>query len=187
MWFLATTLAVRLHGRPRAAWAAVAASAAALFGFFRDPERDPARGVVLAPADGRILSVTRASDGRTTISTFMRLFDVHVNRAPADGVVRELIRRPGGFRPAFDKDASSNERVAWRIESSLGEFELVQIAGAAARRIVTYRRVGERIVQGERIGMIRFGSRVDLVMPAAIEPSVRVGDRVRAGVTTLGL
>jgi phosphatidylserine decarboxylase len=164
----------------------LSAGAAAVVLPFRDPDRSLGVGAVLAPADGVVIAVSLRTDGKTAVSIFMRPHDVHVNRAPVDGVVRGLSHQPGGFRPAFSKDAERNERVVWQLDSDHGDLELVQIAGALARRIIPYRRVGERIVQGERIGMIRFGSRVDLVMPPAIEPTVRRGDRVRAGVSRLG-
>lgn len=154
--------------------------------FFRDPERRPGDALVLAPADGVIASVDRVANGRWAIATFMRPHDVHVNRAPCDGVVRALTHHAGGYRPAFSKASESNERMSWSIQTPHGELELSQIAGLAARRIVAYRRVGDRVAKGERIGMIRFGSRVSVVMPAGIDPSVTVGDRVRAGVTALG-
>lgn len=184
---LAAILLARPSGRSRGSALLAAASAGAVVAFFRDPERTPAEGALLAPADGVISAVERLPDGRTRVATFMRLYDVHVNRAPADGVVRELTHHAGGYRPAFRKDSATNERMVWQIDSPLGALELVQIAGIAARRIVPYRGVGERVLQGERIGMIRFGSRVDLVMPRGSEPQVRVGDRVLAGRTRLDL
>lgn len=184
---LAAILGARLNGRARGSALLVAAAAGAIVAFFRDPERAPAEGALLAPADGVISAVERLPDGRTRVATFMRLYDVHVNRAPAAGVVHELTHHPGGYRPAFRKDSASNERMVWLIQSALGELELVQIAGLAARRIVPYRSVGESVAQGERIGMIRFGSRVDVFMPAGTEPTIRVGDRVHAGRTRLDL
>jgi phosphatidylserine decarboxylase len=115
----------------------------------------------------------------------MRIRDVHVNRAPADGVVHELTHHPGSHRPAFRKDSERNERMRWRIETARGDIELVQIAGTVARRIVAYHEPGRRLARGERIGLIRFGSRVDVVLPAGLEPAVQPGQRLRAGISPL--
>jgi phosphatidylserine decarboxylase len=173
--------ALRGRGRSRAAALTAAGAGAALCAFFRDPARELGTGIVLASADGVVSAVEREHDGRVRIATFMGLRDVHVNRAPLDGVVRELRHRPGGHRPAFRKDADANERMEWTIDTELGELRLVQIAGLAARRIVPYRAPGERIERGQRIGMIRFGSRVDVTLPAGVSAAVKVGQRVRAG------
>jgi len=140
---------------------------------------------VLAPADGRVTAVERQADGRVRVSTYMSLLDVHVNRAPVAGTVRSVARRPGGHWPARDKESERNERVVWELDSPLGGVRLVQIAGAVARRIVPYVRPGESVAQGQRLGLIRFGSRVDLYLPAGIEVGVEVGQRVRAGATRL--
>jgi len=181
-------LAGGLAARGRLRWSTpllTAGFSAAATAFFRDPEREPVEGAVLAAADGVVKLVEQRPDGRVRIATYMSLLDVHVNRAPTDAVVRALEHRPGGYRPAFRKDSERNERLAWTLDTPLGELELVQIAGVLARRIVPYRRPGERVRRGERIGLIRFGSRVDLVLPAGIEPAVSVRDRVRAGRTRL--
>jgi phosphatidylserine decarboxylase len=177
----AAALAVGAHGRTRRVALVVCATGAAVCAFFRDPGREPVEGAVLAPADGVVSAVEREEDGRVRVSTFMRLQDVHVNRAPTDGVVRGLHHRPGGYRPAFRKDSDTNERMEWTIDTPLGELRLVQIAGVLARRIVPYRAPGERIERGQRIGMIRFGSRVDVTLPAGVAAGVRAGQRVRAG------
>jgi phosphatidylserine decarboxylase len=169
------------------AWVLACAAGSPLAAIMATRTRGLVRGAtVLAPADGVIASVDRTDNGCWAIATFMRPHDVHVNRAPCDGVVRALTHHAGSYRPAFSKASESNERMSWSIQSAHGELELSQIAGLAVRRIVAYRRVGDRVAKGERIGMIRFGSRVAVVMPAGIEPSVSVGDRVRAGVTALG-
>jgi phosphatidylserine decarboxylase len=181
-------LAAGLAARGRLRWPApllAAGLSAATTAFFRDPEREPAEGAVLAAADGVVKVVERRPDGRVRIATYMSLRDVHVNRAPTDAAVRALEHRPGGYRPAFRKDSEHNERLVWTLDTPLGELELVQIAGVLGRRIVPYRRPGERVSRGERIGLIRFGSRVDLVLPVGIEPAVSVRDRVRAGRTRL--
>ncbi|MDX6718653.1 MAG: phosphatidylserine decarboxylase [Solirubrobacteraceae bacterium] len=153
--------------------------------FFRDPERTPEAQGILASADGRVVAVDRRDDGRWRVATYMSLRDVHVNRAPADAVVRSVEYRPGGHVPAFDKDSERNERLRWTVDTAEGEMEIIQIAGALARRIVPYRAPDEAIRRGERIGLIRFGSRVDVVLPLGIEPAVAVGDRLRAGESRL--
>jgi phosphatidylserine decarboxylase len=110
---------------------------------------------------------------------------VHVNRAPAAGTVTSVEHVPGGFVPAFNKDSDKNERVVWHFDTALGDIEMVQIAGAVARRIVPYLFAGAKVAQGERVGLIRFGSRVDLYLPEGIRPAVTVGTRTVAGVTRL--
>jgi phosphatidylserine decarboxylase len=149
--------------------------------FFRDPERHRGADGPLAAADGRVVAVDRLADGRWRIATYMGLRDVHVNRSPADATVRSVAHRPGRHLPAFDKDSERNERMHWQLETPHGELEVVQIAGALARRIVPYRARGDRVWRGERIGLIRFGSRVDVILPLGLEPAVAPGDRLRAG------
>lgn len=176
-------LAAQTRGRGRIAALLLTGAGIAVTAFFRDPERDLAEGLVLAPADGIVSEVERGADGRWRVATFMGLQNVHVNRAPIDGVVRERQHHPGGYKPAFRKHSEANERMVWTIETALGDMQMVQIAGMLARRIVSYRDPGQRIERGARIGMIRFGSRVDVTMPSGIEPAVKVGQRVRAGRT----
>ena len=181
----AACLGLVASGPLRRAGLVVAGVSAGVLAFFRDPERRPGPGAVLAPADGVVTSVDRLADGRARICTFMRISDVHVNRAPSDGVVRDLAHHPGAHRPAFRKDSERNERMRWRIETARGEIEVVQIAGTVARRIVPYHEPGGRVTRGERIGLIRFGSRVDVLLPAGLEPTVRQGQRLRAGISPL--
>jgi phosphatidylserine decarboxylase len=156
--------------------------------FFRDPERTPtapAEGGFIAAADGIVTRVEQLADGRMRVSTYMRLRDVHVNRAPVAGVVRSMTHRPGGHWPARSKDSDRNERLEWVLDTAAGPLELVQIAGALARRIVPYRTPGDPVERGARLGLIRFGSRVDVVLPAGTRVAVREGERVRAGVSRL--
>ncbi|SKA24096.1 phosphatidylserine decarboxylase [Marinactinospora thermotolerans DSM 45154] len=159
--------------------------AAGMAWFFRDPERGPASGRILSAADGVVQTIDTQPDGRTRVAVFMNPLNVHVNRAPLAGVVTRVEHRPGGFRPAFDKDSERNERVIWTFDTEIGEVTVIQIAGAMVRRIVPYFGVGQKVEQGERIGLIRFGSRVDVYMPAGIAPAVEVGQKVRAGETRL--
>lgn len=161
------------------------ALAAGMLWFFRDPEREIAPGRLIAPADGVVQSILPWQDGRTRVAIFMSPRNVHVNRAPLAGTVSSMEHIPGGYVPAFNKESEHNERVVWHFDSELGEVEMVQIAGAVARRIVPYTTTGAKVDQGERIGLIRFGSRVDVYLPAGVEAAVEVGQTTTAGVTRL--
>jgi len=149
--------------------------------FFRDPDRDIGPGIV-SPADGRVLSVDPAT---RSVSIFMGVADVHVNRAPLAGVVAGQDHRPGGYAVASRPEAAGNERLAWDLETRLGSLRLTQVAGAFARRIVPYAHVGDKVKKGQRIGLVRFGSRVDLILPPGCRMTVAAGDRVRAGASTI--
>lgn len=177
-------------------WGAVpgALALAGVIWFFRDPERrppdDPA--AIVAPADGRVVEIEQDADLPTIggrgrrISIFLSVFDVHINRAPAPGTIRSSEHAPGAFLDARRPEAAGrNERRAWTFDSGRGAFGVVQIAGLIARRIVAWSGPGDRVVTGERIGMIRFGSRTDLLLPSSAEVVVRVGDRVRGGETVM--
>jgi phosphatidylserine decarboxylase len=171
----------------RWALAAVPATAlsAGMLWFFRDPERTVGEGRVISPADGVVQSIDAWPDGRTRVAIFMSPLNVHVNRAPLPGTVISVEHVSGGFVPAFNKDSDRNERVVWHFDTELGDIEMVQIAGAVARRIIPYLPEGTKVEQGERIGLIRFGSRVDTYLPAGVEPGVEVGQKTTAGVTRL--
>lgn len=189
-WFLPTVAAAAttaLLTRRDRRWALAAAPLAALTGgmlwFFRDPEREPGTGRVLAPADGVVQSIDPWPDGRTRVAIFMSPLNVHVNRAPLAGTVTSVEHVAGGFLPAFNKDSDQNERVVWHFKTALGDVEMVQIAGAVARRIVPYLTSGAKVAKGDRVGLIRFGSRVDLYLPEGVSPAVSVGERTVAGVT----
>ncbi|WP_031509843.1 phosphatidylserine decarboxylase [Streptomyces megasporus] len=191
-WLLPTvaTAALSLARARRSKGAAVAAVpatalAAGMLWFFRDPEREIAQGRVLSPADGVVQSIMPWKDGRTRVAIFMSPLNVHVNRAPLAGTVTSVEHVPGGFVPAFNKESENNERVVWHFDTELGDIEMVQIAGAVARRIVPYVEEGTKVEQGERIGLIRFGSRVDLYLPEGVEVDVEVGQATTAGVTRL--
>ena len=163
--------------------------------FFRDPERDaPAlAGAILAPADGKVVDVRgqfRDSfvGAARQVSIFLSPLDVHVNRAPLAGVVADVEYRRGAFRPAYEAQASErNERTSVAIEGDGGRVVVRQIAGILARRIVCRARKGDRLQAGERFGMIKFGSRTDVVMPESADLRVKLGDRVRAGETVLAV
>jgi phosphatidylserine decarboxylase len=164
--------------------------------FFRDPPRDHGpRGeqLVLAPADGKVVGVTLVEEPAfvrgpaTRISIFMNVWDVHVNRYPADGVVGYRSYHPGKFLNAStDKASLDNEQMSLGVETPRGRILVRQIAGLIARRIVTDHAEGTRVRQGERLGLIRFGSRVDLFLPPTVQVRARVGDATRAGLTVVG-
>lgn len=162
--------------------------------FFRDPERvtPQAEGLVICPADGRVIRIDKRSDPisgemRTCVCVFMNVFSVHVNRAPVAGTVTAIDYHAGSFvNAAWDKAATDNERCAYAMCTAEGEsFTFVQIAGLIARRIVCRVAIGDTLTRGERFGMIRFGSRVDLYMPADYSPSVSIGEQVFAGQSIL--
>jgi phosphatidylserine decarboxylase len=167
---------------------------ALLLYFFRDPKRTPpaGEGLFLAPADGQVVGVQQVDEPRflegegLRISTFMSLFDVHVNRAPVEGQVALVEHVPGQFLQAFRPEASEvNEHNLVGLESPYGRVLVKQIAGILARRVVCWVRPGQTLHSGERLGVIKFGSRVDLYLPLGVEPVVRVGDQARAGVTVI--
>jgi phosphatidylserine decarboxylase len=166
--------------------------------FFRDPERvTPMRdGLVISPADGVVLKVVEAKPPEELgmadksvprVSIFMNVFDVHVNRAPIDGTILKMDYRPGKFLNAsLDKASTDNERLSYRIETPAEkEIAMVQIAGLVARRIVPDVEQGDDVRAGERVGMIRFGSRVDVYLPRGTSVLVCEGQRAVAGETVL--
>lgn len=152
--------------------------------FFRDPERAPPGDEedAVSPADGRVISIQDR-----TICIFMNIHNVHVNRAPLAGTVTHIDYKPGGYIPAFNKDSDVNERNHVVISTEMGVLELTQIAGVLTRRIVSYISEGMHVKRGERIGMIRFGSRVDVIVPEGYEFTVRLDDRVKAGETIIAM
>lgn len=170
--------------------------------FFRDPERDVPSDprLVLSPADGRVVVVAPAppeqplGPGALQVSIFLSIFNVHVNRAPIGGRIASVSYHPGEFLPAFDEKASlRNEQNSVTIESGppLREGEptrvaFKQIAGLIARRIVFRKKVDDPVARGERVGLIKFGSRVDVFLPPDVDVKVKVGDRVRGGLSVLG-
>ena len=163
--------------------------------FFRDPERTGERGptLVVSPADGKLIMITEVDEpsfmkGRATrLSIFMNVFNVHVNRYPVDGVVRYVHYNEGKFfNAAAEKSSLENEQMSVGIETGGNRLLVRQIAGLIARRIVTYSKLGETVKQGDRMGIIRFGSRVDVFLPAGSTVRAKVGDITVAGVTILG-
>ncbi len=164
--------------------------------FFRDPERPGPRGdhLVIAPADGRVVMITETDEpaflhGRALrISIFMNIFDVHVNRYPVSGTIRYMHYNPGKFlNAAADKSSLENEQRSVGLDMGPGRPRVLvrQIAGLIARRIVTYGREGDVVRQGDRMGIIRFGSRVDVFLPTTAVVRMKVGQRSVAGMTVL--
>ena len=163
--------------------------------FFRDPQRvmPEGKGLVLCPADGRVIVVGEAPDPyrggakSLKVSIFMNVFNVHSQRFPVDGVVTKVLYSKGLFvNAAFDKASSDNERNALVIRMDDGrDITCVQVAGLIARRILCYVNVGDRLGAGERYGFIRFGSRVDIYLPPTARPKVAIGDKVKATSTVL--
>jgi phosphatidylserine decarboxylase len=167
---------------------------ALLLYFFRDPQRTPPaeEGLFLAPADGQVVEVDRVHEPRfldgdgLKIGIFMSLLDVHVNRSPVEGQVASVEHVPGQFLQAFRPEASEvNEHNLVGLESRYGRVLVRQIAGILARRVVCWVGTGQRLQAGERLGVIKFGSRVEVYLPPGAEPVVGVGDRTRAGVTAV--
>jgi phosphatidylserine decarboxylase len=163
--------------------------------FFRDPERTPPgdEHALVSPADGRVIVVERVPDTplgveALKISIFMSVFNVHVNRVPISGKVLDIFYHRGRFFDARHHRASfENERNGIVLEAANGvRIAFVQIAGLIARRIVCYPKVGDYLMRGERYGLIRFGSRLDVYLPADVEPMVKLGDITTAGETVLG-
>ncbi|CAN5598520.1 phosphatidylserine decarboxylase [soil metagenome] len=162
--------------------------------FFRDPERTGERdeSIVVAPADGKIVMITEVQEpafiggSALRISIFMNVFNVHVNRYPVDGTVRYVHYNPGRFlNAATEKSSLENEQMSVGLETAAGRILVRQIAGLIARRIVTYSKEGQEVKQGERMGIIRFGSRVDVFIPPDSKVRVKTGETSNAGVTVL--
>ncbi len=164
--------------------------------FFRDPERfvPESEGAVVSPADGRVIRIQKVDKPPfletqcLKISIFMSVFNVHVNRVPCSGTIAETLYRPGKFFSANREAASmENEHQAIILDSeNHGKICFVQVAGLVARRIICRLQAGDRVCRGERFGMICFGSRLDVYLPSDMQPSVSVGDKVKAGQSVLG-
>ena len=156
--------------------------------FFRNPKReipsDPR--VIVSPADGRVVRIDRVGNV-TRLSIFLSLFDVHVNRSPMAGRIEAIEYKKGRFKAAFNHDASvENERNIIMVAQGDVKLVFTQIAGLIARRIVCWKKAGDTVVKGELIGLIRFGSRVDVLFPAGTEVTVERGMRVRGGSSAIG-
>jgi phosphatidylserine decarboxylase len=163
--------------------------------FFRDPERSVPQepGLIVSPADGKVVVLDEVQEGKflgrpmRRVGIFMNVFDVHVNRSPVAGTVVSSTHQPGGFKAAQRPEASqANEQQVTLLDGE-GDQRLlvVQIAGLLARRIISYIKSGQELARGERLGLICFGSRVDVYLPLGAEVQVKVGDRVQAGSSIL--
>jgi len=161
--------------------------AAFCLNFFRDPERNvPSGPLVVSPADGKIVSIRRDTPETTRISIFMNVFDVHVNRSPIAGKISQVRYQPGQFMAANRELASiRNEQNMVTVQAEDTSVTFTQIAGLIARRIVFYKRAGDNVRQGERVGLIKFGSRVDVFLGPEWELTVRERVRVAAGSSVL--
>jgi len=193
--FALITILVYVFGKP---WIAVLSLAFTLFMvlFFRDPDRTipEDKGVFVSPADGKIILIKDVYEKdylkaeSKEISIFMSIFNVHVNRAPCEGNVSLIKHSPGKFLVAH-KDAASieNENTVMVLEGKDGKILIRQVAGLIARRIVCKVKAGDMLRRGERYGMIKFGSRLDIYLPKDVEIKVRLGDKVKAGETVIGI
>lgn len=158
--------------------------------FFRDPDRKTGNGIV-AVADGIIRAVNSVQDedvgNAFFVSTFMNIYHVHVNRMPVDGTIKKITHIPGSHLPAFTKESERNERVIMLVETAKGLVKIILIAGTVARRIVPYVKTGEHLKKGEKISLIRLGSRVDVILPKKMNVKITVTkkDRVIAGVNMI--
>jgi phosphatidylserine decarboxylase len=159
--------------------------------FFRDPERPipDAAGAVVSPADGKVTSISFIpGDGvpRLRISIFLSVFDVHVNRSPIKGVIRKVAYQKGKFLNAMNPaSAEQNEQNIVTVEGEGHTIVFKQIAGLLARRIVFTKKVGDHLERGERVGLIKFGSRVDVLLDQSVAPRVKIGDKVKGGLSVL--
>ncbi len=161
--------------------------------FFRDPERTPPPGdnLILSPGDGKIIinEQRTGSDGKTytLVSIFLSVFDVHVNRIPISGKITHVKHVPGKFHKAFQPEAvTENERTEITVASKYGDVSFSQVAGILARRIVCRIKEGDEVTRGERMGLIRFGSRIDIFLPPSVTVDVKLGDRVVGGESVIG-
>ena len=194
--FLAAALVVSLLVTWWSAWWSIPfwLATAFILQFFRDPAREAPDDphAVVSPADGRIVEVSRSRDpwlerDALKMSVFMNVFNVHSNRAPVDGVVKERWYFPGAFvNAALDKASTANERNALWLRTAEGhDVTCVQVAGLIARRILCYVGAGAELGRGERFGFIRFGSRVDVYLPPDAEPKAAIGEKVYASSSVL--
>jgi phosphatidylserine decarboxylase len=191
LFLIAAAFLVGWFARP--AWALIPVLLALFFlWFFRDPERliPDAEGAVVSPADGKVTDVSWVTEGgvkQARISIFLSVFDVHVNRSPIEGIVREVRYQRGKFLNAMNQaSAEQNEQNIVRVEGDGQVVIFKQVAGLLARRIVFHPKVGDRLQRGQRVGLIKFGSRVDVQVNATTAGlQVKVGDRVRGGASVL--
>lgn len=157
--------------------------------FFRNPGREIPQGknLIVSPADGKVVKISQLPDGTKTISIFLNIFNVHVNRSPISGSLDALEYKRGKFKVAFDEEASRvNEQNILTIAGPDCKIVVRQIAGLIARRVICWKKPGDSLERGELIGLIRFGSRVDVTLPGRVKILVNIGERVRGGCSVLG-
>ena len=157
--------------------------------FFRNPQRRIPDGanLIVSPADGKVVKISKDETGEQTLCIFLNIFNVHVNRAPIAGAVARFEYKRGQFKVAFDEEASKvNEQNIVSFAGPDMSLIVKQVAGLIARRVVCWKKPGDAVERGELFGLIRFGSRVDMVMPERVNIRVRVGDKVRGGSTIIG-
>jgi phosphatidylserine decarboxylase len=157
--------------------------------FFRNPERriPEEKNLIVSPADGKVVKISPIEGGEQAISIFLNIFDVHVNRSPIAGEVLQVEYKRGKFKAAFDDEASQvNEQNIITIAGQDIRIVVRQIAGLIARRVVCWKKPGDRLKRGELIGLIRFGSRMDIVVPGHVKISVKAGDKVKGGSSIIG-
>jgi len=157
--------------------------------FFRNPVRRIPEGdnLVVSPADGKVVKISGTGGGEQTISIFLSIFNVHVNRSPISGELESLEYKRGKFKVAYDEEASRiNEQNVLTIRNPVMRVVVRQVAGLIARRVICWKKPGSNLQRGELFGLIRFGSRVDVVLPGRVRILVKVGDQVRGGSSVLG-
>jgi phosphatidylserine decarboxylase len=157
--------------------------------FFRNPSRiiPEGKNLIVSPADGKVVKIAESETGGKCISIFLNIFDVHVNRSPISGELKKLEYKRGRFKAAFNEEASRvNEQNILTVDGGDIQVTFKQIAGLIARRVVCWKKPGDFLEKGGLVGMIRFGSRVDVILPQRVNISVKVGDKVRGGSSVLG-
>lgn len=157
--------------------------------FFRDPERKIPHGenIIVSPVDGKVLKVGTGDSGEKNLSIFLSLFNVHVNRVPVSGKVVDIRKRPGIFRAAYKPEAEKiNAAIETDISTPYGLVTVRQVVGILARRLVNRLKIGDEVRSGQRFGLMRFGSRLDLFLPSGAELEISEGKRVKGGSTILG-
>jgi len=157
--------------------------------FFRNPTRRVPNGenLIVSPADGKVVKIARDADGNQTLCIFLNIFNVHVTRAPIECAVEHFEYKRGKFKVAFDEEASRvNEQNIVTFAGAKVRLVVKQVAGLIARRVICWKKKGDALQRGELFGLIRFGSRVDVIMPAKVNIRVKVGDKVRGGSSVIG-
>jgi len=157
--------------------------------FFRNPDRriPDGKNLIVSPADGKVVKIVQQEDGEQTLSIFLSIFNVHVNRSPIEGTLEHLEYKRGKFKVAFDEEASKvNEQNILTIANPNVRIVVKQVAGLIARRVICWKQPGSTLNRGELFGLIRFGSRVDVLLPKHVKILVHVGDRLRGGSSVIG-